>query len=151
MPSNLYGPGDNFNPLNSHVPAALVDRFHVAKINNFEKVKVWGSGKPLREFLYVEDLADACIFLAENYSSEEPINVGTGKEISIKDFAELIKNIVDFKGKIVFDKTKPDGVYKKVLNIQKINKLGWNPKTSLELGLTKYYKWYLDNISNIRR
>ena len=119
--------------------------------NNLEKVEVWGSGKPLREFLYVEDLADACIFLAENYSSEEPINVGTGKEISIKDFAELIKNIVDFKGKIVFDKTKPDGVYKKVLNIQKINKLGWNPKTSLELGLTKYYKWYLDNISNIRR
>ena len=150
MPSNLYGPGDNFNLLNSHVPAALIDRFHTAKTNNLEKVEVWGSGKPLREFLYVEDLADACIFLAENYSSEEPINVGTGKEISIKDFAELIKNIVDFKGKIVFDKTKPDGVYKKVLNIQKINKLGWNPKTSLELGLTKYYKWCLDNISNIR-
>ena len=151
MPSNLYGPGDNFNPLNSHVPAALVDRFHEAKINNFEEVKVWGSGKPLREFLYVEDLANACIFLAENYSSEEPINVGTGKEISIKDFAQLIKKIVGFRGKIIFDKTKPDGVYKKVLNTEKVNKLGWNPETSLESGLRKYYKWYLKNIKDIRR
>ena len=151
MPSNLYGPGDNFNPLNSHVPAALVDRFHVAKINNFEKVKVWGSGKPLREFLYVEDLANACIFLAENYSSEEPINVGTGKEISIKDFAQLIKKIVGFRGEIIFDKTKPDGVYKKVLNTEKVNKLGWSPKTSLESGLRKYYKWYLENFKDIRR
>ena len=151
MPSNLYGPGDNFNPLNSHVPAALVDRFHEAKINNFEEVKVWGSGKPLREFLYVEDLANACIFLAENYSSEEPINVGTGKEISIKDFAQLIKKIVGFGGKIIFDKTKPDGVYKKVLNTEKVNKLGWNPETSLESGLRKYYKWYLENVKDIRR
>ncbi len=151
MPSNLYGPGDNFNPLNSHVPAALVDRFHVAKINNFEKVKVWGSGKPLREFLYVEDLASACIFLAENYSSEEPINVGTGEEISIKNFAQLIKKIVGFRGKIIFDKTKPDGVYKKVLNTEKVNRLGWNPETSLESGLRKYYKWYLENIKDIRR
>ena len=151
MPSNLYGPGDNFNPLNSHVPAALLDRFHEAKVNNFEKVKVWGSGKPLREFLYVEDLANACIFLAENYSSEEPINVGTGKEISIKDFAQLIKKIVGFRGKIIFDKTKPDGVYKKVLNTEKVNKLGWNPETSLESGLRKYYKWYLENIKDIRR
>ena len=151
MPSNLYGPGDNFNPLNSHVPAALVDRFHEAKINNFEEVKVWGSGKPLREFLYVEDLANACIFLAENYSSEEPINVGTGKEISIKDFAQLIKKIVGFRGKIIFDKTKPDGVYKKVLNTEKVNKLGWNPETSLESGLRKYYKWYLENVKDIRR
>ncbi len=151
MPSNLYGPGDNFNPLNSHVPAALVDRFHEAKINNFEKVKVWGSGKPLREFLYVEDLANACIFLAENYSSEEPINVGTGKEISIKDFAQLIKKIVGFRGKIIFDKTKPDGVHKKVLNTEKVNKLGWKPETSLESGLRKYYKWYLENIKDIRR
>ena len=151
MPSNLYGPGDNFNPLNSHVPAALVDRFHEAKINNFEEVKVWGSGKPLREFLYVEDLANACIFLAENYSSEEPINVGTGKEISIKDFALLIKKIVGFRGKIIFDKTKPDGVYKKVLNTEKVNNLGWKPETSLESGLRKYYKWYLENIKDIRR
>ena len=151
MPSNLYGPGDNFNPLNSHVPAALLDRFHEAKINNFEKVKVWGSGKPLREFLYVEDLANACIFLAENYSSEEPINVGTGKEISIKDFAQLIKKIVGFRGKIIFDKTKPDGVHKKVLNTEKVNKLGWKPETSLESGLRKYYKWYLENIKDIRR
>jgi len=151
MPSNLYGPGDNFNHLNSHVPAALLDRFHVAKINNFETVTVWGSGKPLREFLYVEDLANACIFLAENYSSEEPINVGTGKEISIKDFAQLIKKIVGFRGRIIFDKTKPDGVYKKVLNTEKVNKLGWNSETSLESGLRKYYKWYLKNIKDIRR
>ncbi len=151
MPSNLYGPGDNFNPLNSHVPAALIDRFHTAKINDSKKVEVWGSGKPLREFLYVEDLASACIYLAEHYSSEEPINVGTGKETSIKDFAELIKKIVGFRGRIIFDNTKPDGVYRKVLNTKKVNKLGWKPVTSLESGLTKYYKWYLDNIKSIRR
>ncbi len=151
MPSNLYGPGDNFNASSSHVPAALIDRFHTAKINNLEKVEVWGSGKPLREFLYVEDLAKACIFLAEHYSSDFPINVGTGEEISIKDFAELIKKIVGFKGKIIFDKSKPDGVYKKVLNTKKVNKLGWNPTTSLESGLTKYYQWYLNNFRSIRR
>ena len=151
MPSNLYGPGDNFKALNSHVPAALIDRFHLAKLKNLEKVEVWGSGKPLREFLYVEDLAEASIFLAENYSKAEPINVGTGKEISIKNFAELIKKVVGFKGDIIFDKTKPDGVYKKVLNIEKINGLGWSSKTSLEVGLRKYYKWYIENFKNIRR
>ena len=151
MPSNLYGPGDNFNALNSHVPAALIDRFHMAKINNLEKVEVWGSGKPLREFLYVEDLANACIFLSENYSSDEPINVGTGMETSIKDFAELIKKIVGFKGKVIFDNTKPDGVYKKVLDTKKVNKLGWKPVISLKSGLTKYYQWYLNNFESIRR
>ena len=151
LPSNLYGPGDNFNKKNSHVPAALIDRFHFAKKKKNKNVLVWGSGKPLREFLYVDDMAEACIFLAENYNSEDPINVGTGKEISIKDFAKLVKKTVNFNGKICFDKTKPDGVYRKLLNVKKINKLGWIAKTSVENGLKKYYKWYLENLDQIRR
>ena len=151
LPSNLYGPGDNFSKKNSHVPAALIDRFHCAKQKKNKNVTVWGSGKPLREFLFVDDMAEACVFLAENYSSIYPINIGTGKEISIKEFAKLIQKTVNFNGKIVFDKTKPDGVYRKLLNVKKINKLGWFAKTSVEMGLKKYYKWYLDNLDNIRR
>ena len=116
-----------------------------------KNVIVWGSGRPLREFLFVDDMAEACVFLAENYSSIDPINIGTGKEISIKEFAKLIQKTVNYNGKIVFDKTKPDGVYRKLLNVKKINKLGWFAKTSLEMGLKKYYKWYLDNLDNIRR
>ncbi|MBD23069.1 MAG: GDP-fucose synthetase [Alphaproteobacteria bacterium] len=151
LPSNLYGPGDNFHKQNSHVPAALIDRFHFAKEKQEKTVLVWGSGKPLREFLFVDDMAEACIFLAESYNSNEPINVGTGKEISIKEFAQLIKKTTSYKGKIIFDKTKPDGIYRKLLNVKKINKLGWIAKTTIEIGLKKYYKWYLDNLDKIRR
>ncbi len=151
LPSNLYGPGDNFNLKNSHVPAALMDRFHFAKEKKKKYVSVWGTGKPLREFLFVDDMAEASVFLAENYNLKEPINVGTGKEISIEQFATLIKKVVSYNGKIVFDKKKPDGVYRKLLNVEKINKLGWSAKTSVEIGLKKYYKWYLNNLDQIRR
>ena len=151
LPSNLYGPGDNFNLKSSHVPAALMDRFHFAKEKKKKYVSVWGTGKPFREFLFVDDMAEASVFLAENYNLKEPINVGTGKEVSIEQFARLIKKVVSYNGKIVFDKKKPDGVYRKLLNVEKINKLGWSAKTSVEIGLKKYYKWYLNNLDQIRR
>ena len=151
LPSNLYGPGDNFQENNSHVPAALIDRFHKAKIKNKKEVIVWGSGNPLREFLYVDDLAEACIYLTKNYSSAKPINIGSGEEVTIKKFSEMVKKIVNFNGKINFDKTKPDGVYRKLLNLKKIHDLGWKAKTSMENGLKKYYKWYLENYNKLRR
>ena len=151
LPSNLYGPGDNFQENNSHVPAALIDRFHEAKIKNKKEVIVWGSGNPLREFLYVDDLAEACIYLTKNYSSAKPINIGSGEEVTIKKFSEMVKKIVNFNGKINFDKTKPDGVYRKLLNLKKIHDLGWKAKTSMENGLKKYYKWYVENYNKLRR
>ncbi len=145
MPTNLYGPFDNFHPDESHVPAALLSRTHQAKIKKKDKVIVWGTGKPLREFMHVYDLADALIFISKNYSSLEPINVGTGKEVSIKKFAFLIKEIVDFKGKIYFDHTRPDGIKRKLLDSSKISSLGWKPKINLVEGMKEFYKWYLDN------
>ncbi len=145
MPTNLYGPNDNFHPIDSHVPAALLRRFHIAKINNYKNVEVWGSGKPKREFMHVNDLAKACIFLIQNYSSNKHINVGTGKEISILDFANLIKKIVGFEGKVIFDKTKPDGTYVKRLDTTKINDMGWFANIELEKGLKMTYEWALKN------
>ena len=145
MPTNLYGPNDNFHPLNSHVPAALLLKFHNAKINNEPFVTVWGSGNPKREFLYVDDLADACIYLLKNYNGIQPINVGTGEDISIKDFAEKIKNIVGYKGELKFDKSKPDGTMRKRLNISRLNNLGWQYKVSLDQGLKLFYEWFLEN------
>ena len=151
MPTNLFGPMDNFDEKNGHVPAALLNRFHKAKIKEVSSVEVWGSGNPLREFMYVDDLADACVFLAKNYDSIEPINVGSGLEISIKNFAFLIKQIVGYKGKVIFDKSKPDGPKRKLLDSTKIKKLGWSPKYNLKKGLKLYYKWYLDNITLLRK
>ncbi len=151
MPSNLYGPMDKFDDINGHVPAALLNRFHLAKINDLPEVTVWGSGTPLREFLYVDDLADACLFLAENYNYSQPINVGSGHEISIKNFANLIKEIVGYKGKIIFDTNKPDGMKRKLLDSEKIKKIGWKPKTSLKKGLKLFYKWYLNNQNILRK
>ena len=145
MPTNLYGPNDNFHPLNSHVPAALLLKFHNAKINNEPFVTVWGSGNPKREFLYVDDLADACIYLLKNYNGIQPINVGTGEDISIKDFAEKIKNIVGYKGELKFDKSKPDGTMRKRLNISRLNNLGWQYKVSLDQGLKLFYEWFTEN------
>ena len=150
-PTNLYGPMDKFDDVNGHVPAALLNRFHLAKKNNLPNVKVWGSGTPLREFLYVDDLADACIFLAENYNSSQPINVGSGHEISIKNFASLIKEIVGYKGKIIFDKSKPDGMKRKLLDSKKIKQMGWKPKISLKKGLKLFYKWYVNNQKILRK
>ncbi len=145
MPTNLYGPNDNFHPLDSHVPAALLRRFHTAKINKYENVEVWGTGKPKREFMHVSDLAKASIFLLKNYSSMSQINVGTSNEISIFDFANLIKNVVGFEGNIILDKTKPDGTYLKRLDTTKINNMGWFPNIELEKGLKMTYEWALKN------
>ena len=145
MPTNLYGPNDNFHPIDSHVPAALLRRFHNAKINKYENVEVWGSGKPKREFMHVSDLAKASIFLLQNYSSMSHINVGTSIEISIFDFANLIKKVVGFEGNIILDKTKPDGTYLKRLDTSKINGMGWFANIELEKGLKMTYEWALKN------
>ena len=146
MPTNLYGPNDNFHPVNSHVPAALIDKMHNAKINKLKEVEVWGTGTPKREFMHVDDLADAVIFLSENYNDQEIINVGTGKDITIKEFAKLIKQIVGFKGDLVFDSSKPDGMKRKLLDTSKLTKLGWKPRINLENGIKSYYKWYKNNL-----
>ncbi|CAA2987395.1 GDP-L-fucose synthase 2 [Olea europaea subsp. europaea] len=148
MPTNLYGPNDNFHPENSHVLPALLRRFHEAKVNNVAEVVVWGSGKPLREFLHVDDLADAVVFLMENYSGLEHVNVGSGKEVSIKELAELVKDVVDYKGEIAWDSSKPDGTPKKLMDSSKLAAIGWKAKVSLKEGLKDTYKWYLENVVN---
>jgi GDP-L-fucose synthase len=142
MPTNLYGPGDNFDPQNSHVIPALIRRFVEAKEQNAKEVVIWGTGKPMREFLYVEDLADALVFLMNNYEGIEHINVGTGKDVTIKELAETIRKIVEYKGNLIFDTTKPDGTPRKLLDVSKINKLGWKAGTNLKDGLKKTIDWY---------
>lgn len=151
MPVNIYGPKDNFHPENSHLPAGLLSRFHEAKSLEKKEAVVWGSGKPYREFLHVDDLADACTFLIKHYNDEEIINVGTGKDTSIADFAALVAKTVGFEGKIVFDTTRPDGTFRKVLDVSKITALGWSPKIKLEDGLMQYYDWYLKNMDKLRK
>lgn len=145
MPCNLYGIGDNFDLENSHVLPALIRKFHEAKIKNLDTVEVWGTGKPLREFLFSDDLGEACIFLMNNYNGNEHINVGFGTDLSIKELAEIIKEIVGFKGQIVFDVSKPDGTFKKLTDITKIKNLGWLPKINLKDGIQIVYKWFLKN------
>ncbi|MDP2411976.1 MAG: GDP-L-fucose synthase [Pseudolabrys sp.] len=139
MPTNLYGIGDNYHPQNSHVPAALLRRFHEAKQANAPSVTVWGSGKPRREFLSSDDLADACVFLMKHYSGLEFLNVGTGEDITIADFAAEVAGVVGFTGKIEFDTTRPDGPPQKLLNVSRLRKLGWAPKISLREGLASAY------------
>ncbi len=151
MPTNLYGPGDNFHPKNSHVVAALISKFYEAVKLNKEEVIIWGTGKPLREFMHVDDLAEGLIFLMENYSEYEHVNIGTGKEISITEFAKIIKNISGWKGKIKFDDSYPDGMPRKVMDINKISKLGWYSKIELEVGLKQAYKWFIDNYDHIKK
>lgn len=145
MPTNLYGPYDNFHPENSHVMPALIKRFHEAKVNNAKEVVVWGSGKPLREFLYSEDMADACIYLMENYEGNDFFNIGTGKEITIKGLAELIKEVVGYEGEIVWDGTKPDGTPRKLLDVSRLKKAGWEYKKELKNGIGEVYKWFMEN------
>jgi len=143
MPTNLYGINDNFDLKTSHVLPALIRKFHEAKINNAEFVEVWGSGEPKREFLHVDDLAKACIFLANSdIAHEDIINIGTGQDLSIKDLAELIKKITGFKNKIQFNTNKPDGTPRKMLDVSKINNLGWKAKTNLADGVKRVYGWY---------
>ncbi|KAF5801288.1 putative GDP-L-fucose synthase [Helianthus annuus] len=143
MPTNLYGPNDNFHPENSHVLPALMRRFHEAKVSGAKEVVVWGTGSPLREFLHVDDLADAVVFLLENYSDLGHVNVGSGKEVSIKELAELVKEVVGFEGELVWDSSKPDGTPRKLMDSSTLAKLGWEPKISLRDGLVGTYKWYV--------
>lgn len=142
MPTNAYGVNDNFNPEASHVIPALMKRFHEAKINGAKEVVLWGSGQPLREFIYVDDLADALIFLMKHYHSPEIINLGTMQEISIAELAREIANVVGFRGKIELDKSKPDGAPRKCLDSSELFNLGWKPKVSLQQGLKKMYDWH---------
>jgi GDP-L-fucose synthase len=143
MPTNLYGPNDNYDPVNSHVIPGLMRRFHEAKVSGSTEVIVWGTGTPKREFLYVDDLADACLFLMERYSGNETVNVGSGIEVTIRELAEMVGSIVGFEGKIVFDPTKPDGTPRKFLDCSKLNAMGWKAKTSLREGLALAYEDYL--------
>ncbi|MBU3188433.1 GDP-L-fucose synthase [Clostridium bowmanii] len=148
MPTNLYGPNDNYDLNNSHVMPALIRKFHEAVVNNEPSVEVWGSGKPLREFLYVDDMADACVFLLENYDGEEHVNVGTGKELTIGQLAEMVKKVVGFKGELKFNTEKPDGTMRKLLDVSKLEATGWKYKVELEDGVKMAYKWFQENYKN---
>ncbi len=151
MPTNLYGPGDNFHPTDSHVPAALLRRLHEAKEAGLSEVTVWGSGRPRREFLHVDDLADACVFLLKTYSGESHVNVGTGEDMTIADFAERVRRVVGWEGRLVYDASRPDGPPRKVLDVSRLAAMGWRAATPLEEGLRGYYRWFLDNIDHIRQ
>lgn len=146
MPTNLFGPGDNYDLVNSHVPAALMRKFHQAKVNNLPSVKVWGTGNPLREFMHVDDLADAIWFTIQNPPNDNLINVGYGLEISIRDFAYKMAEVVGYEGKIEFDSSMPDGAPRKLLDSSILSKMGWHPKISLNEGLESTYTWFTENI-----
>ena len=143
MPTNLYGPNDNYDLKNSHVLPALLRKFHEAKLYNHDDVEIWGTGTPLREFLYVDDMADACTFLMENYNGEEHVKIGTGEEITIKELAEVIRKVVGFKGNIRFNVSMPDGTPRKLTNINKIKNMGWKAKINLYDGITVTYQNYI--------
>ena len=143
MPTNLYGPGDNFDPQSSHVIPALMRRMHDAKAAGRESVEVWGSGSPRREFLHVDDLADACVFLMERYAEEGPVNVGSGRELCIAELARLVKDVVGFRGSIVFDPSKPDGTPRKRLDLGRLDRLGWRARRELGQGLLETYRWFV--------
>lgn len=145
MPTNLYGPNDNYHPEHSHVLPALIRRFHEAKESGLDEVTCWGDGSPLREFLYVDDLAELCVFLMNNYSGDETVNAGTGKEISIKDLTELVAEIVGFKGNIFWDTSRPNGTPRKLLDVSKARRLGWSYKTELRDGIGLAYNDFLNN------
>ncbi len=142
MPTNLYGPGDNYHPENGHVPAALIRRFHEARLAGAPRVVVWGTGSPLREFLCVDDLADACVFLMRHYSDEPHVNAGTGREISIADFARTVAQVVGYQGEIVFDTSRPDGTPRKLMDVSRLAALGWTAPTALPDGLRRAYDWF---------
>lgn len=150
MPTNLYGPHDNYDLNNSHVMPAMIRKFHEAKVNNAPTVELWGTGSPLREFLYVDDMADACVFLLENYSGEQHVNIGTGKEVSIKQLAETVRDTVGFKGEIVWNKDMPDGTPRKLTDVTKLHGLGWTHKVDLEEGVKLAYDWFAENIENAK-
>jgi GDP-L-fucose synthase len=149
MPTNVYGPHDNFDLQTSHVLSALLRKTHEAKAANLPQIEIWGTGKPLRDFLYADDLADACVFLMENYDGNEFFNAGTGKDITIAELAQIIKKVVGYEGELVFDTSKPDGMHRKLLDVSKLKQLGWMYKTDLEEGIRETYSWYLENINNL--
>lgn len=151
MPTNLYGPNDNYHPANSHVIPALIRRFHEAKEKDLAEVICWGDGTPLREFLYVDDLANLCVFLMNNYSGNETINAGTGKELSIKELTELIAQVVGYKGEIKWDTSKPNGTPRKLLDVSKAEQLGWRYTTELEYGIKLSYEDFLNNLIQVKR
>lgn len=156
MPTNLYGPGDNFDLENSHVLPALIRKFHEAMLSKSDSVTVWGTGTPKREFLYVDDLADACVFVMKKDTSEYKLNrplfnIGTGSDVSIYELAELVKKNIGFKGEIIFDSTKPDGTPRKLMDVSKIKNMGWQSSTSIENGIEKTYAWFIENQSEIRK
>ena len=145
MPTNLYGPNDNYHPEHSHVLPALIRRFHEAKVEGKKSVTCWGTGKPLREFLYVDDLANLCVFLMNNFSGNETVNAGTGKELSIKELTELVAKVVGYEGEILWDTTRPDVTPRKLLDVSKATALGWTYKTELEDGIALAYRDFLEN------
>ncbi len=146
MPTNLYGPGDNFDLTTSHVLPALIRKFHEARERGEPEVVVWGTGAPRREFLHVDDLADACVFLMDNYSGGAPINVGVGEDLSIKDLAKLVREVVGYEGSISFDTTKPDGTLRKLLDVGKLDAMGWRAKTPLREGIKETYRWFVSTL-----
>jgi GDP-L-fucose synthase len=147
MPTNIYGEHDNFDPETSHVIPSLIHRMHEAKVNNLPEVVIWGTGTSRREFLHVDDLADAVVWLLENYDQKQFLNIGTGEDISIKELAETIKDLVGYEGKLVFDATKPDGMPKKLLDVSRLHETGWRHKISFDEGLQRTYKWYLKEVA----
>ena len=150
MPTNLYGPGDNFDLETSHVIPALMRKAHEAKLSDASHMSVWGTGTPRREFLHVDDLADAAVYLMEHYSEDETINVGVGEDVTIKELVELICDVVGFKGTLAFDTSKPDGTPRKMLDIKRLQAVGWTPNTNFRDGLTATYNWFLENIEQLR-
>lgn len=151
MPTNLYGPNDNFDLNHSHVLPAMIRKFHEAKTNKKKDVTLWGTGNVFREFLYVDDMADACVYLMEKYNDPEIINIGTGEDLTIRELAQLVKEIVGFKGEIVWDTTKPDGTPRKKLDVDRLFKTGWKPKIALEKGIKKEYDWFIENYDHIKK
>jgi len=150
LPTNLYGSHDNFHAMDAHVPAALLHRLHHAKINADPHVTIWGSGTPRREFMHADDVADACVFVMEHYDDDAPINIGSGEETSIADFAALIKDIVGYEGELIFDTSKPDGAPRKLLDCGKLGALGWRANIPLPDRLRDFYRWFLDNQNHLR-
>lgn len=150
MPTNLYGPYDNYDLQGSHVMPAMIRKFHEAKVQGAPTVELWGTGTPLREFLYVDDMADACVFLLENYEGEQHVNIGTGKEVTIKQLAETVKRVVGYEGEIVWNKDMPDGTPRKLTDVTKLHSLGWNHKVELEEGVKLAYDWFKENVQDAR-
>ena len=150
MPTNLYGPYDNYDLQGSHVLPAMIRKFHEAKLSNAPTVELWGTGKPLREFLYVDDMADACVFLLENYSGESHVNIGTGKEVTIRELAMLVKKTVAYQGEIVWNEAMPDGTPRKLTDVSRLHALGWTHKVELEEGVMLAYEWFKENVDIAR-